>query len=513
MAKNLALIYTRKSVAIRGADDKFSEKRQEANCIRIAEARGWHYELYSDFTAGHHSGRSDRNRPGWAQLKAQLQRPEVAAVVVEQSSRSYRNVRLLLDLLDNELIPRKIKLVLATMPEVDPATAAGRNLLISLANADEYQSRITGETMKLAIQSFTRNGRNWGAPVYGLVSEGKGYERVLKRSEAGVWWKGNLCKEGVESESPGRGWTFRGDYDACLAIWEKYVTEDIGARHLADYANACGYRYQSSDDRRRRPFDNNSIRCVLESWVIYAGYVRTGRRNATQIVSKARFKPLADPKLLASVGARFRDRSYRRLNHGPQHHPPLLLQGILHCGKCGSRYYADPGRKATHTPHYYHHGRDCDEPRYITAGKLDEQALKWFDKLHLTDAIIAEIARAETGKRKQEPDAGSRQKAKLLRLGRELRALGLDDSQIQAQLANVESELRTDLPAPSDELAPVSLQEAGRLLKQYGVLLRRSRVDEPIAANQVIRAVFERIAVRRGRLSYRVHAWVKPFCN
>lgn len=80
-----ALLYIRHSV-VKDRADEVSPERQRANCIAEAERQGWSYELYED-AEGHRSGRTEQ-RPGWQALKAQLGRPDMAAVVVESLSKT-----------------------------------------------------------------------------------------------------------------------------------------------------------------------------------------------------------------------------------------------------------------------------------------------------------------------------------------------------------------------------------------------------------------------------------------
>ena len=75
----VALIYVRRSM-VRYDEDRASPERQLANCVAVCEEKGWAYEVYED-AEGHRSGRSEKHRPGWQRLKAQLSRAEVVAVV------------------------------------------------------------------------------------------------------------------------------------------------------------------------------------------------------------------------------------------------------------------------------------------------------------------------------------------------------------------------------------------------------------------------------------------------
>ena len=67
---DIALIYVRKSV-VRYEQDRASPERQLANCVRVCDEKAWRYELYED-AEGHRSGRSEKGRPAWRELKREL---------------------------------------------------------------------------------------------------------------------------------------------------------------------------------------------------------------------------------------------------------------------------------------------------------------------------------------------------------------------------------------------------------------------------------------------------------
>jgi len=91
MTRTVALIYIRKSV-VRTARDELSPERQRAACVAYCASRGWAPEVYED-AEGHRSGRTETHRPAWRDLKRQLDRPDVAAVVANSLDRLSRSPR------------------------------------------------------------------------------------------------------------------------------------------------------------------------------------------------------------------------------------------------------------------------------------------------------------------------------------------------------------------------------------------------------------------------------------
>lgn len=540
-----ALIHLRKSVVEKrksapvGANpdavDGDSEKRQLENCLRYCERQGWAAETYSDFAEGHHSGRSDKKRPAWKQLRSQLDRPEVVAVVVEILSRAYRNVRLMLDLLDNELAPRGIPLIVVMLSDVDFSTPAGRSVLISLSNADELMSRMAGETMKAQIASYRQAGRWWGMPPFGTaadVSRGRGYEYRLRRAETGIWWLGEVNRsefvEGTAEAPPARGALWRGDMDGVLDLYEKFLSEDIGAPSLADYANWRGYRYRNAWHHRseRVPFTTNSVRQVLVSWRIYAGYVpNTNTRKKPTHHYKANFEPLLDPDLLRRVGAKVAQRAFSRQNHRPQKNPPLLLQRVLQCAACGVPYYAQPPGGRT-KDYYYHYTVDCaSEPtsvrkhprRYTRAHVYDEAVLADLERLFcLPESVLLEIASRAPKRRAPKVGTVEKMKNRIAQMERGWRALKLSESAIREMKAAVERELLPLNGAAGGEMVgPIADPEPVEIVKRLretAGLIRRRRKEQPHEANQAIRSMFRAILVNEaGVVEYRPYEWCAPF--
>ena len=120
MQRNVALAYVRKSL-VRTASDEISPAKQHQALEHLCAMHGWTPEWYED-AEGHRSGRSEKGRPGWKALKAQLGRSDIVAVVSYSLSRLSRDLRHFLDFLDE---CERHELTIATLKEsVDTRSAA-----------------------------------------------------------------------------------------------------------------------------------------------------------------------------------------------------------------------------------------------------------------------------------------------------------------------------------------------------------------------------------------------------
>ncbi len=181
MLRNVALVYARRSV-VKLASDEVSPERQRVRGVAECERRGWLHEVYED-AEGHRSGRREQGRPGWLSLKAQLDRPEIVALVVESLSRASRSVKDLFNLLE-ELGTRGIALI-SLKEQIDTSSAMGRAFIGFIAVMNQFESDIASERMASNIAyKRTEKGRHWGLTPFGCEREGT--DCVLVQSKEGA---------------------------------------------------------------------------------------------------------------------------------------------------------------------------------------------------------------------------------------------------------------------------------------------------------------------------------------
>lgn len=164
---DIALIYVRKSV-VRYEQDRASPERQLANCVRVCDEKGWRYEVYED-AEGHRSGRSEKGRPAWRRLKADLGRSGVAAVVVnslDRASRSPKDFFGFLDLLQEHHVE-----LVSVHEQFDTTGAIGNAFLAILMVVASLESNLASERVRDSIDHRRRRGMHVGIPPFGYDRE------------------------------------------------------------------------------------------------------------------------------------------------------------------------------------------------------------------------------------------------------------------------------------------------------------------------------------------------------
>jgi len=157
------LIYVRRSM-VRYDEDRASPERQLANCVAVCQEKGWAYEVYED-AEGHRSGRSEKHRPGWRRLKAELSRTQVVAVVVnslDRASRSPRDFFVFLDLLQTHSVE-----LVSVHEQFDTTTAIGKAFLAILMVVASLESDLASERISDSVQHRRQKGVHVGIAPFG----------------------------------------------------------------------------------------------------------------------------------------------------------------------------------------------------------------------------------------------------------------------------------------------------------------------------------------------------------
>ena len=358
------LVYVRRSF-IRKGEQAISPERQLDNCKRICEERGWIAEVYQDADEGvHYSGRSEDHRPGWLQLKQQIGRGDVVAVVVDSLDRACRSTRdfvLFLKLLEDHdvaLISRKENL--------DTQSAFGRAMVTILMVFAELEANLAAERVTDTVSYLKRKGVHWGYTPYGYQ---RGDDLILIPSN-----------DGVDEEHP--------DRHAVMKIMECYATGDHSYKSLARHINTLGYRFLNRQGERV-PFTRYNVRSIISNVLIYLGYIPIGRGKDMMVLPldpnsdpveqviemthavPGQHEPLISRDLAVRVLRARRKRVDLRVIRDRRCY---ILTPALHCAECGAPLR---GQARPHGPgHYYRHYRQsCGAPPHdaptVEQGFLD----------------------------------------------------------------------------------------------------------------------------------------------
>lgn len=371
--RTVALVYARKSI-VRTKQDTVSPERQIDLCKAEAERSGLAVEVYVD-AEGHRSGRSEKHRPEWRKLKAQLGRPDVAAVIVADVSRASRSVKDGLTFLD-ECQRRGIDFV-DLRYRIDTRTATGRMMAGMLLSLLQWEADVASERAKEAI-AYKREDthRHVGNAPFGT-----------KRDAQGIL---------VENE----------DWPACRALLEAYASGKFTFYKLAAHLNSQGHRFR---DRKHAPvpFDRWAVRSVVSNVLIYAGYIVRGHGKAMQLpptlddagnvveqlarhvdAIKGRHAPLIGPDIAqAVIRTRMRMHGARVFRAKRTY----ILVPVLHCANCGQ---ALRGSVVQGVPRYIHTGKVCRRRAgLLDAVELERRAVERLGMLRLPPARIADLRR------------------------------------------------------------------------------------------------------------------------
>src|SRR5258708_31787181 len=141
-----------------------SPERQEDNIRAVLARKGWIGEFYYD-TVGHKSGRFEKNRPGWLDLKKRIGDPDVIAIVANDLSRLHRKLSRLSDLLDLTDEHNMALILAAPGRDLDTSTPMARTIPQFIALQDEaYSAHLSYRANDNAAYRRTRGDRKATPP-------------------------------------------------------------------------------------------------------------------------------------------------------------------------------------------------------------------------------------------------------------------------------------------------------------------------------------------------------------
>lgn len=474
MSRNACLAYVRKSLVRKGASDPAAPEIQRQRVAAKLAPYGYRVEWFED-VEGHSSGLTDA-RPAWQRLLARLADPDVAAVAVDTWDKAARNVKLLLQLVDD--CDRLGVRFVSANDQIDTSTADGRFQLTILAAVSEHYARRTGERRAESIDYLRRHkGRHYGLAPFGTRRVAAAGDLVLVPSDL--------------AQPNGT------DHDALRTAYELYVLDHVGFRYVAQALNDAGWCYRDRTGQLR-PWKRDDVRRVFASHWIYAGYVTVGRAHRDQVeILPGSHAPVLPEALLAPVALRLEKSHKPGARKRPPHFYPLT--GLLHCA-CGQ---ALKGSWAFNARRYLHETKcPLGRPWYARADDLEQAARRHIGQLQVPAGLQSQNAgdvlhylTAEQGGAKEAAE-NARIDLAVERLA-ELYADGLlTREQYDAKRATYE----TQRPAKAAVLAPSPL--AG-----FPPLTDVVQFAAPPLLRDIARALYERIVLDNGELRFQPREW------
>ncbi len=335
--QKVALVYVRKSV-VRSKMDERSPERQRARCLQECERRGWKPEIFAD-AEGHRSGRSEKHRPAFRRLKAQLRRPGVVAVVVSALDRLSRSPKDFFNLLS--LLQKHGVELVSLREKFDTSTAIGKAFVSIIMVIAALEADLASERTSASIEFRQSQGIHVGPFPFGMTRE----DGVLRGNQ---------------------------DADTAVRILEIYVERARGFKDTADYANSIPLRFRDHSGDPV-PFTFSGVRSVLSNALVYLGLipsvpsrkmtvpknVDTSRSLVDQMAEaydakEGEIEPIITRELAERVIAMRLERQNLHITKGRR---PYVLTPALYCAACGGplRGHTRRGRSF-----YVHHRRTCN---------------------------------------------------------------------------------------------------------------------------------------------------------
>lgn len=309
--KKTWLIYIRKSV-VRNDTDLESPERQLAKCqarLTLLD-EPVNTEVYTDLDK---SGSNEAGRPAWLDLRAQLDRPDVAGVVAASIDRMSRNVAEFLQFV-SEMEANK-KAIITAKENLNTTDPWGRFVVTILMAIYEMEWRLTSQRMTDMVAYKRREqGRHWGPAPFGTERDASGQ---LIPSAA-------VDAAGLHY------------HDALSEMFRQFSTGEYTYDGLTDSLNAAGWRYLDRYGRSQK-FNRDQVREILARWRLYRGDLPLGNSRKGKNIEwlNGGHAPILPVELCDAVGSVLSERARPAGRQQPAHRKHIL-SGVLYC-ECGVR--------------------------------------------------------------------------------------------------------------------------------------------------------------------------------
>jgi len=515
----ILLGYRRKSM-VRGQSDLISPERQMHTCNLWLQIQDQPYiiEWYEDID-GHRSGRQEEGRPGWQNLLAQLDRPEVAGVIADSFDRMYRNVHQFLNFLNR--IEQLDKKLITVKEGMDTSSSMGRAIVTILMVIYQLESDQTSDRM-IANVKYKREelGRHWGPAPFGCDRNEEGHLIPTDR----IYWfnpANGECKSPPfpPDESPlPEGWEVRRFYDSLFTAAQLYAEGTHSFDDVAAMANAAGWRYGAEAKKYQpRPFTRDDIRRIVSFWRLFKGELPLGNITNTKngTILAGGHQPILPVELCEKMGAVKTKRGQQR-GHQAKDDRIYLLGEILHCAVCGQQLngnFQDGRRLYRHR----HAKRDCSE-RWVEADKIEAEVINTL--IQLGQSEFLEEINAEAERMAREVFSKNSETQPILseleewreRLTR-LEDLYLDKGIDKPRYLARKSEIDQHIGDLEDRLYSITeTANFNQILRRITNTLAKLDQATPETKKTLIMTIFQRLDVAGGQIIHNTpRAWAIPF--
>lgn len=299
-------------------------------------ARERSYELVQEFIEPGASARDD-NRKVFKRMIEFVLTPghRVDAILVYHTSRFFRNVEHA-RAFKSTLRRHGIRVIAICQETADDPSGQFVEGMFELF--DEFESNMNGMRTSAAMRENARQGYyNGSHPPYGFSVE--------KVTVSGERRKGKLVPN-------------RGEQEIARELFRSYVAES-GGKAVARSLNQRGLLY-----RKGKLWTRNLVMKVIEETAAIGTYywnkldTKTREENDPEDWVPIPVEPYIDPDLF-TMAQEVRAHRDPKVNPGRASSSPMMLAGLLKCGKCGRSYQRESSGKLTKEGEYKYVYYNC----------------------------------------------------------------------------------------------------------------------------------------------------------
>ncbi|MBR1623663.1 MAG: recombinase family protein [Pseudobutyrivibrio sp.] len=373
-------IYTRVSTELQV--EGYSLEAQKERLIKEAAHRGM--KVCGEYSDEGKSGKNITGRPEFQKMLKDIQsrKDAIDYVLVFKLSRFGRNAA---DTLSSLQIMQDYGVnLLCVEDQIDSAGPAGKLIISVLAAVAEIERE--------NIKAQTMAGR-------------------LQKAREG-YWNGGFAPNGYKLDN-GELVIVPEEADIVRLIFNKFVSEDIGAGRLVKWLNENGYQKNVHKNGTLTKFSVSFVKGMIDN-PVYAGFIAYGRRKTEKIegtrneyhvlwqdnyeVFEGKHEAIIDRDTWTKAQAKRELTGFKQEKRFSKNHAHIL-SGIVRCPKCGGPMYGAVNRKKKkgsddefYTDMWYYtckntkgvNGHDCDFNKHIRQDDLNSEVIS-IVKLALKD--------------------------------------------------------------------------------------------------------------------------------
>lgn len=396
----------------------YSLRGQEEELKEYAKHKG--YEVFDVYNDGGYSGKNF-NRPEVQRMFRDMSNNKFDVIIVWKVDRISRSNKDVLSLIDDELKPRNMKLLVKTC-DIDSSTTNGYMFISLLGTFSEYERAVIIERVTAGMEKVARDGEWNGGEVLGYDSVDK--QLVINEEES------KIVKEIYNMRAEG-----------------------LGYKKIAGNLNAIGKK-----TKRENPFSIPAIKLILENeiyignkvWGKYRNWEEKRRagKNQNPIRVENKHDAIIDIELWNRV------QEIKRINNNTystnrNFNGDLFLTGLLKCPVCGAGTVMSKTKKRNGNGYhiyymcqnYHSKGKTVCKPNLIKKEIVEYKVLEAIKEVICDPDLINEvISKLESEKKSDVAELAS----DLALLKREIKKSKEEQSNLDKQLLSGDKGLKIE---------------------------------------------------------------------